>query len=87
MAEEQIHPRYKDDRLELDRLLTVDKYSNNDLLGMSRLVIRYSSFNGAKDIKADLERILIRWKLTTEELQQKTRSIWSSGFRPDSSQD
>lgn len=76
MAElkDQIHPQYFTDRQVIDDLAKTDP-SDRNLADFARLRIRYRGFPGARDIQADLEKVLERWQLTEEELFEKTRQI------------
>jgi Protein of unknown function (DUF3288) len=75
---EQQHPQWSSDRQVVDRLLTEDPTDFN-LAEMARLTIRYRGFPGGRDIQADLEKTLKRWKLTEETLFEKTRAIHDRG--------
>jgi hypothetical protein len=77
MAEirEQRHPLYTDDREVVNRLLEVDQPSDYHLAELARLQMRYQDFIGARDIQADLVRILEKWQLDWETLFAKTRKI------------
>ena len=79
---EQTHPLYASDRQIVDRLLAKDEPDSSDLVDLARLFIRYEGFEGAFDIKADLLKSLKAWKLTREELNNKTSKLWKGGFRP-----
>lgn len=48
----------------------------------ARLLMRYQGFPGATNIHDDLEKTLRLWGLTREQLHERTRSIWATGFRP-----
>ena len=79
---EQIHPLYSSDRQIVDRLLAQDEPDRSDLVDLARLFIRYEGFQGSFDIQADLLKSLKAWKLTREDLNIKTRELWSDGIRP-----
>ncbi|WP_019500557.1 DUF3288 family protein [Pseudanabaena sp. PCC 6802] len=76
MAEpkDQEHPQYFGDRQIVNTLLQAEP-SDRNLADLARLCIRYQGFPGARDIQADLLKVLARWKLTEEELFAKTREI------------
>jgi Protein of unknown function (DUF3288) len=76
---DQQHPQARTDRALLDRLLSGTPTDDN-LVELARLRIRYRGFPGAKDIKADLERLLQQWQLAEEELFAKTRTIHQQGM-------
>jgi len=77
MAEgrDQRHPLYLEDRSLVDQLLTTDQPSDRDLADLARLQMRYQDFVGARDIQADLVKILQKWHLDWETLFAKTRQI------------
>ncbi|MBW4440789.1 MAG: DUF3288 family protein [Plectolyngbya sp. WJT66-NPBG17] len=77
MAQEQKdqqHPLWKTDREIVDGLLTGEATDLN-LAELARLRIRYNGFPGARDIQADLDKILKQWSLTEDALFERTRSI------------
>ena len=86
MNEAQNHPLYSIDRENLDRLIGVDSPTPIDFVELSRLLIRYQDFKGVKDLNSDMEKLLKKWNLNREKLEERTRKIWSEGFRPTSSQ-
>ncbi|MGK7902368.1 MAG: DUF3288 family protein [Hormoscilla sp.] len=71
----QQHPQATGDRQILNPLLDVEKPSDLQLAELARLRIRYHGFPGARDIQTDLERVLQKWKLTEEELFERTRQL------------
>ncbi|NJP11746.1 MAG: DUF3288 family protein [Leptolyngbyaceae cyanobacterium RU_5_1] len=71
---DQQHPLWKSDRQTVDALLTAAPDDYN-LAELARLRIRYCGFPGARDIQADLEKVLKQWNLTEEALFEKTRQI------------
>ncbi len=77
--EDQRHPQYKSDRAIVDTLLT-EKENHYNLAELARLKIRYRGFPGAKDIQADLEKVMQQWELTEENLYKKTREIHDKGL-------
>ena len=85
MNEAQNHPLYSTDRENLDRLIGIDVPVNIDLVELARLLIRYQDFRGAEDLNSDIEKLMKKWNLNRDELEEKTRKIWSEGFRPTSS--
>jgi hypothetical protein len=81
MASEQTdqqHPLWQSDRQIVNSLLNGEPTDFN-LAELARLRIRYRGFPGARDIQADLEKVLKQWKLTEETLWQKTREIHARG--------
>tara|TARA_B100000965_G_scaffold247658_1_gene208025 strand:- start:1091 stop:1402 length:312 start_codon:yes stop_codon:yes gene_type:complete len=85
MNEPQNHPLYLTDRGNLDRLIGIDSPSSSDFVELARLIIRYQDFNGADDLNFDMKKLLKKWDLNREKLEEKTRKIWSEGIRPTSS--
>ena len=77
-SEEQQHPQYHKDRQIVNTLLA-EKGTDYNLAELARLTIRYRGFPGAKDIQADLEKVLQKWELTEEKLYEKTREIHRKG--------
>lgn len=71
----QRHPQEKIDRLIVDRLLASDPHESMALAELARLRVRYRGFPGAAEIQAHLDRLLVKWQLTEEELFAKTREL------------
>ena len=84
MNEAQNHPLYSTDRENLDRLFSVDSPTSIDFVELARLLIRYQDFNGAEDLNSDMLKLLKKWGINRERLEDMTRKIWSEGFRPSS---
>lgn len=78
MTQEQQHPQWAVDRHAVDQLLDGEPTDYN-LAELGRLRIRYQGFPGARDIQADLEKLLQRWQLTEAELFERTRAIHTQG--------
>jgi hypothetical protein len=76
---DQQHPLYSRDRALLNNLLN-GEINDYNLAELARLRIRYYGFPGARDIQQDLDKVLQAWKLTQEELYEKTRQIHSRGL-------
>jgi Protein of unknown function (DUF3288) len=72
------HPQASKDRTAIGHLLSGAPTDGN-LVELARLRIRYRGFPGARDIQADLDRLLQQWQLTEEELFVKTRAIYQEG--------
>jgi len=75
---DQQHPQYSKDRQLLNQLMAGDD-SDFNLVELARLIIRYEGFPGARDIQNDLKKTLQQWKLTEEQLFEKTRAIHQQG--------
>jgi len=73
-TKDQQHPQAKGDRQIVDTLLNSEPNDYN-LAELARLRIRYDGFPGARDIQADLDKVLSQWGLTEESLFEKTRQI------------
>ena len=79
----QTHPLYTTDRDEVDALLGHQGDPGPEhLTTAGRLLMRYSDFPGAEDIKQDLGKVIACWGLDRSGLNTKCREIWSSGWRP-----
>ncbi len=85
MDQARNHPLYPTDREHIDRLSVQNPPEDIDLVDLSRIIIRYQDFEGADDLKVDMQKIMKKWNLNRDELEIKTREIWSNGFRPISS--
>tara|TARA_B100000214_G_C23629252_1_gene473226 strand:- start:167 stop:478 length:312 start_codon:yes stop_codon:yes gene_type:complete len=85
MNEAQNHPLYSTDRDNLDRLCAIESPASKDFVELARLIIRYQDFNGAEDLNSDMKKLLKKWHIDRTILEEKTRKIWSEGFRPSSS--
>lgn len=78
MTQDQQHPQWAVDRHAVDQLLDGEPTDYN-LAELGRLRIRYQGFPGARDIQADLDKLLKRWQLTEPELFERTRAIHAQG--------
>ena len=85
MNEAQNHPLYSKDRENLDRLIGIDSPASIDFVELARLLIRYQDFIGAEDLNSDMKKLLKKWNLNRDKLEEITKKIWSEGFRPSSS--
>ena len=85
MNDGQNHPLYSTDRQNLDRLIGIDSPNTIDYVELARLIIRYQDFKGAEDLNSDMDKLLKKWNLNRDKLEEITRKIWSDGFRPTSS--
>ena len=84
MTEAQNHPLYSTDRENLDRLCSIDSPTANNFVELARLIIRYQDFRGADDLNSDMEKLLKKWSMNRDKLEEITRKLWSEGFRPTS---
>lgn len=71
---DQQHPLWSSDRQIVSGLLDGEPTDYN-LAELARLWIRYQGFPGARDIQADLRKVLKQWQLTEETLYERTRQI------------
>ena len=85
MNDGQNHPLYSIDRQNLDRLIAIDSPNSKDFVELARLLIRYQDFKGTDDLNSDMQKLLKKWNINREKLEEITRKIWSEGFRPSSS--
>ncbi|HCF26395.1 MAG TPA: DUF3288 domain-containing protein [Cyanobacteria bacterium UBA11049] len=58
----------------VNSLLTAEPTAYN-LAELARLRIRYQGFPGARDIQADLDKVMESWGLTETKLYEQTRQI------------
>jgi hypothetical protein len=77
-----LHPLYASDRDLVDQLLAAHEPSDAQLLDLGRLLMRYAGFPGARDLQDDLDKTLRLWGLSREQLNQRCRALWASGYRP-----
>lgn len=71
---DQQHPLWGNDRQIVNALLAGEPTDYN-LAELARLRIRYHGFPGARDIQADLDKVLSQWNLSEDTLHEKTRLI------------
>ena len=84
MNETQNHPLYSTDRENLDRLCAVNTPTKKNFVELARLIIRYQDFAGAQDLNSDMQKLLKKWGINRDKLEEITRKIWSEGFHPTS---
>lgn len=77
-TQDQQHPQYKRDRASVNTLLASEANDYN-LSELARLIIRYRGFPGARDIQADLKKVLQKWNYTEETLYEQTRKTHAKG--------
>ncbi|MGA7935734.1 MAG: DUF3288 family protein [Kovacikia sp.] len=73
-SKDQQHPQWSSDRQIVNTLLAGEPTDYN-LAELARLRIRYRHFPGARDIQADLDKVLKQWSLSETTLYEKTRQI------------
>ena len=81
-GKDQSHPLHALDREVVNRLLAVETPADEHLVDAARLLMRYQGFPGAHDLQDDLAKVLRLWGLDREALQERTRAIWATGYRP-----
>lgn len=75
---DQQHPMWQSDRAIVNTLLAEEPTDYN-LAELARLRIRYRGFPGARDIQADLDKVMQQWSYTEAALYEKTRQIHAAG--------
>ena len=78
MPQDQTHPQAGRDRLIIDQLLK-GSMTDDHLVELARLHIRYKGFPGAREIQQDIKLLFQQWDLTEESLFATTREIHMSG--------
>jgi hypothetical protein len=73
--QDQQHPLWSSDRQLINGLLEAAAPDDLQLADFARLRVRYNGFPGARDIQADLDKLLAKWQLSEDELFAKTREI------------
>jgi Protein of unknown function (DUF3288) len=73
-TKDQQHPQWGSDRQSVSSLLTGEPTDYN-LAELARLRIRYKGFPGARDIQADLDKVMKLWGFAEADLFAKTRDI------------
>lgn len=67
---------------QLHRLSLIKDPSAIELVDLARLLLRYQGNPAAGAHNQQISQQLERWGLDQEQLFEKTRAIWASGFRP-----
>ena len=78
------HPMIGTDRDVVHRIISksLDELTNEDIVNVSRLLIRYSGLSDSEDLRRDILMALHQWNKTPDQLQAKAKQIWQSGWRP-----
>lgn len=63
-------------------LLQVAAPTDANLVDAARLVTRYRDSLLSPDLADQLRQVLANWSMSLGRLQQRTRAIWASGWRP-----
>lgn len=77
-----LHPLDKEDRVIIEGLLATAEPSSLDIVQAARLVQRYKDSLLSSDLYIKLQQAIERWGMTIEQLFDRSRSIWMSGWRP-----
>lgn len=80
--DERLHPLDAQDRAIVLHLITVATPSEVDIVQAARLLTRYRDSLLSHDLYDKLLLVLETWGLTTEQLNERSRAIWLSGWRP-----
>lgn len=75
---DQQHPLWQSDRAIVNTLL-IEEPTDYNLAELARLRIRYRGFPGARDIQADLDKVMQQWSYTEAALYEQTRQIHAAG--------
>jgi len=77
-------PLYETDKEIADRLASkeLDDLTNDDITNASRLLIRYSGVPNSEALRNSIIMALHKWDKTSDDLHEKSKSIWQSGWRP-----
>jgi hypothetical protein len=76
------HPLDPVDRPIIEALAAAASPSELDIVNASRLYVRYCHSRLSPDLFQQILQALDRWSLSIEELQERARAIWQSGWRP-----
>jgi hypothetical protein len=79
---EHLHPLDLLDRPVIEALAAAPAPSESDIVNASRLYIRYRNSRLSPDLLELILGALKTWNLSVEELQDRARVIWQSGWRP-----
>lgn len=67
---------------QLHRLSLIKDPGTIELVDLARLLLRYQGSPAAAAHNQRIDQQLLSWGLNQEQLFEKTRAIWSSGYRP-----
>ena len=70
------------DRNLLSQIISVEEPTDEEYIDIARLCMRYWDSRPFLNIREDLQLCLSKWNLSKEQLFEKTRKIWFSGYRP-----
>jgi hypothetical protein len=76
------HPLDGIDRPVIEALLTASAPSDQNLVDAARLLTRYRDSRLSPDLAPKILEALRNWSLSAEQLHERTRAIWASGWRP-----
>ncbi|NJL01755.1 MAG: DUF3288 family protein [Spirulinaceae cyanobacterium SM2_1_0] len=75
---DQQHPQEQTDQALVERILQAGQTDQN-LIEVARLHIRYQNFPGARALQQQLAQILQAWGLSETELMARSRQLYVSG--------
>jgi hypothetical protein len=76
------HPLDSLDRPVIEALLDTPSPSDCDIVHAARLHTRYRESQLSPDLLSKILQALDNWQLSVEQLQERARAIWQSGWRP-----
>ena len=71
MEDDQIHPLHDIDKEIVNSLIVKELTEDLDLINLARLFNRYDKYPGEKELKQDLNKILMFWKLRCTQMKTK----------------
>lgn len=79
---QSIHPMDRNDRQIVMRLLDTQEPVELDIVNAARLVTRYRDSLLSPDLYALLQQVAANWAITLADIQERSRAIWLSGWKP-----
>jgi hypothetical protein len=79
---QSVHPMDAVDREIVLKLLDVRQPTNMDIVNAARLLTRYRDSLLSADLYDLLQKVAANWRLTMADIQNRSREIWLSGWRP-----
>jgi hypothetical protein len=76
------HPLDGIDRPVIEALLAATEPTDANLVDAARLLTRYRDSRLSPDLAPKILEALRNWSLSAEQLHERTRAIWASGWRP-----
>jgi hypothetical protein len=81
------HPLAQQDLQIVINLEAVTTPTNPDLVHAARLVIRHERSPLSTELFSRLKATVQRWGLSRNQLMERSRAIWQSGWRPTTTED